>query len=70
MGTKLARHPWTPDSDDGHADLSSHDTWVAGTPYSTFQRMRDEDPVAWVDEADGSGSVSYTHLTLPTNREV
>ena len=59
-GTKLTRHPWTPDSDDGHADLSSHDTWVAGTPYSTFQRMRDEDPVAWVDEVDGSGFWSVT----------
>ena len=60
METKVARHPWTPDSDDGHADLSSHDTWVAGTPYSTFQRMRDEDPVAWVDEADGSGFWAVT----------
>ena len=43
----LARHPWTPDVDDGHADLASHDTWVHGTPYATLQRMRDEDPVAW-----------------------
>jgi cytochrome P450 len=60
METKVARHPWTPDSDDGHADLSSHDTWVAGTPYSTFHRMRDEDPVAWVDEADGSGFWAVT----------
>ena len=58
--TPIARHPWTPDSDDGHADLASHDTWVDGTPYATFQRLRDEDPVAWVDEVDGAGFWTIT----------
>ena len=56
----LTRHPWTPNADDGHADLASHDTWVHGTPYATLQRMRDEDPVAWVDEEDGSGFWAVT----------
>ena len=72
---------WHP-SDDGHADIASHDSYVNGTPHNTFQRLRDEDPMAWCDWADGKGfwsvtrhadilePVSYTHLTLPTNREV
>ena len=36
-----------------HADLTSHDTFAAGFPYETFQRMRDKDPCAWIDETDG-----------------
>jgi len=36
-----------------HADLTSHDTFAAGFPYETFQRMRDENPCAWIDETDG-----------------
>ena len=56
----IERHPWTPETDDGHADLASHDTWVHGTPYATLERLRDEDPVSWVDEADGSGFWAVT----------
>ena len=61
-GTKIKtpRHPWTPDSDDGYADLSSHDTWTLGAPYSTLQRLRDEDPVSWFDEPDGAGYWAIT----------
>lgn len=40
-------------SDD--ADLTSHDTYVAGVPHATFDRLRTEDPVHWTEEADGSG---------------
>ena len=58
--TWLDRHPWTPDSDDGHADLASHDTWIEGAPYATLQRLRDEEPVSWVDEKDGSGFWAVT----------
>ena len=36
-----------------HADLTSHDTFAAGFPAATFQRMRDEDPCAWIEETDG-----------------
>jgi len=36
-----------------HADLTSHDTFAAGFPYETFQRMRDENPCEWVEETDG-----------------
>ena len=37
---------------------------LAGCPYMT----KSEFDEAW--DNDGDGSVSYTHLTLPTNREV
>ncbi len=56
----IPRHPWTPDSDDGHADLAAHDTFVAGVPYATFHRLRAEDPVSWCDESDGSGFWALT----------
>lgn len=50
---------WNP-SDDGHADLSDHDSYVNGAPHKTFQRLRDEDPMAWCDWADGKGFWSVT----------
>jgi cytochrome P450 len=36
---------WIP-SDDGYADLSSHDAFVSGAPHNTFTRLRKEEPVA------------------------
>ena len=33
-------------------------------------RLCEKTPTSVVIEANGIGSVSYTHLTLPTNREV
>ena len=50
---------WTP-TDDGHADLTSHDTFASGAPHNTFKRLRDEDPVSWTDYADGQGFWSIT----------
>jgi cytochrome P450 len=50
---------WTP-TDDGHADLSSHDSFVNGAPYNTFARLRREDPVAWCDYPAGKGFWSIT----------
>jgi cytochrome P450 len=50
---------WTP-TDDGYADLSSHDTFEAGAPHNTFKRLRDEDPVSWTDYADGDNYWSIT----------
>jgi len=50
---------WTP-TDDGHADLSSHDSFVNGAPHNTFTRMRREDPLAWCDYPDGKGFWSVT----------
>ena len=37
------------------ADITDHDTYVAGVPHATFTRLRAEDPVHWTEEADGSG---------------
>ena len=45
---------WTP-TDDGFADLSSHDTFVNGAPHNTFARLRREDPLSWTDWDGGEG---------------
>ncbi len=52
---------WTP-TDNGHADLTSHDTFVQGAPHNTFARLRAEDPVHWTDYADGQGFWSITRM--------
>ena len=54
------QHPWTPDSDDGFVDLTSHDTWTEGVPYATLHRLRDENPVSWWEEEQGSGFWALT----------
>jgi cytochrome P450 len=46
--------------DDPHADITSHDTYTKGFPHATFERLRDEEPVSWVEEADGSGFWAVT----------
>jgi cytochrome P450 len=46
--------------DDGHADISNHDTFVDGPPHRTFARMRREDPCAWTEMKDGLGYWSIT----------
>ena len=50
---------WTP-TDNGHADLTSHDTFLAGPPQNTFRRMRDEDPMSWTKWDKGEGFWSVT----------
>lgn len=50
---------WTP-TDDGHADLSSHDAFVEGAPHNTFARLRREDPMHWTSYADGEDFWSVT----------
>ena len=50
---------WTP-TDDGHADLSSHDSFAHGAPHNTFRRLRDEDPMSWCEWSDGKGFWSVT----------
>lgn len=64
---------WTP-TDDGYADLSSHDTFSGGAPHNTFARLRREDPMAWTDWDGGKGFWSVTRhkdiLELNRNYEL
>jgi hypothetical protein len=48
------------DLGDDRADITSHDTYVAGVPHATFARLRRDDPVSWWDEADGRGFWAVT----------
>lgn len=48
------------DIDDVHADIASPDLYTLGVPHSAFKWLRDEDPVSWHDEVDGSGFWSLT----------
>lgn len=50
---------WTP-SDDGHADLTSHDTFVNGAPHNTFARLRRDDPMHWTEWDHGQPFWSVT----------
>lgn len=50
---------WTP-SDDGQADLTSHDVFAEGAPHNTFRRLRDEDPCHWTEYDQGQGFWSIT----------
>lgn len=47
-------------STDPYVDLSSQDAFNEGAPYATFERMRNEDPVAWCEENNGRGFWSIT----------
>ena len=50
---------WDP-VDDGHADLSSHDSFVNGPPHNTFLRMRRDAPLEWSDWNSGEGFWNVT----------
>ncbi len=39
--------------DDGHLDISRHDSFWNGVPHKTFDRLRAQDPVHWTPEHDG-----------------
>lgn len=56
--------------DDGHADISSHDSYLNGAPHNTFARLRKEDPLAWCDFKGGQGfwAVTRHHDILELNR--
>ncbi|MDG2114265.1 MAG: cytochrome P450 [Actinomycetota bacterium] len=45
--------PYLPDLGPDDADISDHDAWTEGVPHATFARLRREEPVAWIEEADG-----------------
>jgi cytochrome P450 len=48
------------DRGDPYADITSHDTYLRGFPHAAFERLRMENPVAWVTESDGSGFWAVT----------
>lgn len=50
---------WVP-TDDGHADLTSHDTFLNGPPHNTFARLRRDDPMHWTEWAHGQPFWSVT----------
>lgn len=60
---------WTP-TDDGFADLTSHDTFVNGSPFNTFARLRRDDPLHWTEWDGGKGFWSVTRYAdiLEMNR--
>ena len=61
---------WHP-TDDGHADLSSHDTFANGAPHNTFARLRREAPLDWQDWDGGAGfwNVTRHEDILKLNRD-
>ena len=61
---------WTP-TDDGHADLTDHDTFTNGAPHNTFARLRRDDPMHWTEWDGGKGFWSVTRHAdiLELNRQ-
>ena len=45
---------------DAHADLTSHDTFAQGVPHATFERLRRDDPICWVERNEGLGFWAVT----------
>lgn len=43
-----------------YADIVDPDVYVSGVPHATFKRLREEDPVSWWDEKEGSGFWALT----------
>ena len=64
--------PYVGDFGPDDADITSHDTYVDGVPYATFDRLRAEDPIHWTPEADGSGFWSILRYddALAVSRDV
>ena len=50
---------WNP-SDNGQADITSHDSFTNGVPHNTFKRLRDDDPCHWTHWSGGQGFWSIT----------
>lgn len=56
---KSWRYPFSY-STDPYVDLSSQDAYNEGAPYATFERLRNEGPLVWCDEASGRGFWAVT----------
>ncbi|MEZ5715499.1 MAG: cytochrome P450 [Paracoccaceae bacterium] len=61
---------WIP-SDDGHADLTSHDTFQQGAPHNTFARLRRDDPLHWTayDQGEDFWSITRHADIVEMNRQ-
>jgi len=58
--------------DDGYRNLLSHDSFAAGVPHKTFERMRQEDPLAWTEgdsETRGFWSLTRHADILQANKQ-
>ena len=53
-------------------DITDHDVFVEGVPHETFRELRDNDPVSWWDERNGSGFWAITRYDdlLAVSRDV
>ena len=47
-------------SPDPNVDITSHDTYLDDFPHAAFRLLRRDRPVAWTEDADGSGFWSVT----------
>lgn len=56
----MAKNLLHEDRGDPNADITSHDTYLRGFPHAAFARMRKEEPVAKVEEEDGSSFWAIT----------
>lgn len=56
----MPKNPIPVELSDPRADITSHDTYLGGYPHATFERLRNEEPVSWTEEVDGSGFWSVT----------
>ncbi len=50
---------WAP-TDNGHADITSHDSYLEGVPHNTFARLRRDDPLHWTEYSQGKAFWSVT----------
>jgi cytochrome P450 len=67
---------------DAHADIVDHDTYLQDVPHATFARLRNESPIAWIEENppnsgfwavtkyDDVGQVSRDHETFTTTKGI
>lgn len=64
--------PYLADLGASDADLTDHEAFTSVVPHATFRRLRQEDPVSWWDEDDGSGFWAVTRYedALTVSRDV
>lgn len=48
------------DLGDSEADITSHDTYLRGFPHAAFRRLRENEPVSWVDDSAEGGFWAVT----------